>query len=936
ENRHGGLKILVGDWQSAGLAAQGSGTARAAYGVTSLLHLDTPTPPKDADDAWMIDSFTAPEGAWLGATADRVRIDVFGLGALAYYVLAGRPPAASGPALADRLRAQQGLDLVVDVPQIGPGLREAVLAATRPAPSARTADVGTFLTTLDAAETHLPARDEIDVDPLEARAGDVLAGRFRVERRLGQGSTALGLLVTDLATTAELRRVLKVALHDEAAKRLAEEADVLRRVSSPRLVALVEGPLSVHGRQALLLENAGEKTLTEVLRERARLSLDLLERYGTDLLEALVALDAAGVDQRDIKPSNLGVRESRSAGSRDRAKHLVLFDFSLSRAPASAVTAGTPPYLDPFLTGTRATYDSAAERYAASVVLFEMASGGTPVYGDPVAHPAAVPDEATVTADMFDPAVAPALVAFFDRALARDATRRHHTAADMLAVWRAAFPQEITTVAADADELAAAATPTTALARAGLSARALSAIEPLSLTTVGDLIVVDPIRLARLAGVAAPTRTEINSRAKQWRIAHPAGVRRAAPGTTGSAALPPVTDLAQVLLDHTGSRRSTSRTAMVRLVLGVGTDLDAFATQAQLAANLPTARTTARATQLLIALQEAWATDEAARDAVALLENVVDGRLSDLGGVATAHELSLALLQAASPPGLSGAAQVDHEVRRAAGLLRIVVDRRRALAKADVAGETLTTRRRDGRVNLISTSPDLLDVAESLGREADTLVAEAGATGAGTDAVVPAERVQERLVAVVTRAQVGSPALVEPSRLARLAAATSATACVSGALELHHRDLAQATATALALKGISAAQPMTPSELRGRVGVRFPALPALPARPRLDEVLREAGLDLVFDDVRGDYHSPTSGADTTGLQTRMSTHVVVAAAPVSSDGAIGQRLLDSVRRRSFLSLGVRPDRAAKLITVLCGRYNAYVLDVTAVLVTAMR
>src|SRR5450432_1944216 len=91
-----------------------------------------------------------------------------------------------------------------------------------------------------------------------------------------------------------------------------------------------------------------------------------------ELLEALAALDRAGVDHRDIKPANLGVREGRS----DRAKHLVLFDFSLSRAGATAVTAGTPPYLDPFLDDAgRGRYDSAAERYSAAVVLFEMATG---------------------------------------------------------------------------------------------------------------------------------------------------------------------------------------------------------------------------------------------------------------------------------------------------------------------------------------------------------------------------------------------------------------------------------------------------------------------------------------------------------------------------------------------------------------------------------
>ena len=167
-----------------------------------------------------------------------------------------------------------------------------------------------------------------------------------------------------------------------------------------------------------------------MLRERPRLSLDLLERYGTDLLEALVALDKANVDHRDIKPANLGVREQRS----DRAKHLVLFDFSLSRAGAASVEAGTPPYLDPFLgTATRPNWDSAAERYAATVTLFEMATGQTPRYGDGLTYPAVIADEASLEPGLFDPSVAAALTDFFRRALRRDARQRFHTATEMLA-----------------------------------------------------------------------------------------------------------------------------------------------------------------------------------------------------------------------------------------------------------------------------------------------------------------------------------------------------------------------------------------------------------------------------------------------------------------------------------------------------------------------
>jgi serine/threonine protein kinase len=185
-------------------------------------------------------------------------------------------------------------------------VRALVLEATRPAVSERLPDVRSFLERLADAERSVAGPAEEVVDPLEAAPGSVIDGRFRLERRLGAGSTAVGLLVTDLTIAdsgPDATRVLKVAVDDAAAARIADEAGVLAGLTGPRLARLIEGPLDVGGRQALVLESAGEETLGEVLRGRERLSLDLLERWGADLLGALVALDRAGVDHRDIKPT---------------------------------------------------------------------------------------------------------------------------------------------------------------------------------------------------------------------------------------------------------------------------------------------------------------------------------------------------------------------------------------------------------------------------------------------------------------------------------------------------------------------------------------------------------------------------------------------------------------------------------------------------------
>ena len=158
---------------------------------------------------------------------------------------------------------------------------------------------------------------------------------------------------------------------------------------------------------------------------------------------------------------------------------------------------------------------------------------------------------------------------------------------------------------------------------------------------------------------------------------------------------------------------------MVRLILGVGTDLDAFATQPLLAANLPEPVGRARAQQILATLQEAWAADDPCRELLDRMVDAVDGRLAELGEVAAARELSGAIADC-----LSADPSTDQRLIR--GLLRLALERRSAVARADETGASLWLRRREGGLVLIAAEQSLLDVAETLGGEADTLVAGLG------------------------------------------------------------------------------------------------------------------------------------------------------------------------------------------------------------------
>lgn len=943
-------RVLVGDWQSAGAAA-GTGLTGLSSVSDSASPATRGNQPPDPErrgatllrpvaldvDRRMAEAFQAPEGVW-NPDADRVRIDVFALGALAYYVLTGKMPAADRTTLRERLNRDRGLDLAADLPQVTPALRALVLDATRPAVSERFSDVRVFLDRLEAAEAAAEPGEDV-IDPLEAAPGAVIDGRFRLQRRLGSGSTAMGLLVNDLAVAEpgpDSVRVLKVALDTQAGGRLAEEAKVLEGLRHARLVRLVEGPIDVGGRPALLLESAGDQTLGEVLRERERLSLDLLERWGTDLLEALVALDRAGVDHRDIKPANLGIKEVREKRE-DRAKHLVLFDFSLSSAAGTAVTAGTPPYLDPFLDSPRrGRFDSAAERYSAAVVLFEMATGSVPRFGDGLSDPASVQDEAAVEPGLFDPAVADSLTGFFRTALARDARGRHDTAAEMLTAWQSVFQPVPKTVPDDAEDLAARAEVSTPLAQAGLSARALSAVEPLAVTTVGDLVAVDPVRLNHLAGVSIATRGEIKKRAREWRTRFGAAVTgrgsgHAASARPGTSALPDPVTAAGLLAAHAGSARAESRRALARLLLGLDPGIDAFASQAEIADITGVSR--GRVPQQVGALHDAWGGEADCRDLLGTLAETAWQSLADSGGVATVDELAQALLAVMPPAADSGGGPAVDRV--AAGLLRIALDRVQQLRRADGDTREFFSRRRDGRIVLLAAEQGLLDPAEALGKAADELVAQAAASGEHT---VPAARAAGRLLDVWTGAVRGleSPrSAPDTGRLLRLAVALAREAALAGSGDLYTRHMPAAAALAIALAGVGA-QPVGVHEVQARVRAKFPALAKLPDRPPLDLLIEGIGLGLVYDETERGYRSRTRASATLGLDSRPATVLGPVNRQILSDGTSGHRLAESTATRSFLAIGVDALRTDRAVDALAGRFGAKVVDVTQVLIDAMK
>jgi len=542
------------------------------------------------------DPFLAPELRI--PKADPVRLDVYGLGALTYLLVTGQAPGASQSEVMARLESGESLRPSALVDGLNPDIDELVEASTAYEPGRRLSTVDDFLEMLEYVEQAFTEKDstggdvtagggggptsetdedpgEPEKDPLEAVAGDVLAGRWEVVRRLGTGSTSRAFLVRDLA--GEPRRsgtlpvaVLKVALSEAKHAVLDREAEILGRIHrDSSIIALYERePLTLTGRRVLALEYVGdsrelkeqdhgagkgprrrEDTVARQLRDNGRLGMDQLEAYGKYLFGAVEHLEAEGIWHRDLKPDNIAIR-IRPNGTRQ----LVLIDFSLAGYPAKEIDAGTEGYLDPFLgIITRGSYDGHAERYALAVTLHEMASNELPRWGDGgVTARQTDPKEwpyPQLAADAFEPAVRDGLMAFFRKALARDVKDRFsdlkpmerawqrlfldaqrttapssgHGTAETVATTQEAGPQigrEDDDTSADQvrDQQSARADRTTPLSVSGLTLSAQSQLFAMGLNTVGDVLEYSARKFLTAPGMGSRTREEIQRRQKEWNL----------------------------------------------------------------------------------------------------------------------------------------------------------------------------------------------------------------------------------------------------------------------------------------------------------------------------------------------------------------------------------------------------------------------------------
>ena len=865
-------------------------------------------------------------------------LDIFSLGAIAYFLLSGEAPAANVMDLGRKLRESRGLQISAVLNGAPESLQSLVQRSTHPLIDDRFETVGLFLTELDEVEKAFKAIDTNEVmNPDQAKNGDKLPGNLNVIKRLGKGSCAVALLVERNGEEF----VLKVANDPDNNNRIKDEINIVSKLHHHHIVKFRES-VEIADRVGFLMDPVlgdRDKRLVETLgyrlRSDGRLLLDLLQRFGEDLLDVVRYLEEQGVSHRDIKPDNIAVGQ---VGEGNKL-HLVLFDFSLAKTPIDNIRAGTSGYLEPLLAQrTPICWDSYAERYAVAITLYELTTGTMPKWGDGITDPSYLDCEITIEAELFDVSLREDLTIFFQKSFRRDIRERFDNAEEMLKAWRDCFeslqPNMLSDQndSGDIDDRLAQADVGTNLVELRLGTRVMNVLDRLNVITVQDLLNTSTTQLSGLRGVGNATRREIMGIASLLRGRLGGVVPSDDDFDLNDGRSVDTTDVSRLniySMTHRATQVLLKESPDVhQIVLGcLGLTVNQenpWLSQADLADVLGQSREFV--TKWMVKIQGRWVKDKA----VTKLRNDLVDTLQRASGVMSVAELAEAILRD------RGSSQAEPlRSREAMSMLRVALEVEGTMGNPRFSLSRFRDDGQDLRL-LISCHPALAKYAIGLGDVADQLADE--------DPLVSPSRAMAKLMEVVYPDILpelsGELAECSDLRLLRLAEVASCRAALSSRQEFYPRGMVAERLVKLAQATLYGVHTLTIEQIHDRLMSRYPLAAKLPGRPQLDELLAGVGLNLKWMDKERSYLN--LGWDINGSLMSSS---VMSGQPALVMGEVTPELADVRQFEERLSRGLEsgsyqvllvvPKQYVQAVDCLRRRFDVEVVDFEGMFLEAL-
>lgn len=221
------------------------------------------------------------------------------------------------------------------------------------------------------------------VVPTQPTAGSVIAGRYRLVREVGRGTSGRVWEAIDerLQRPVALKMIEpRRSAEPDLRERFRREALATARLRHENLASIYD-VADAGAFDVLVMEMIEGPALDELLRDR-RLDSHVAAAVGVQLAAGLASAHREGFVHRDVKPANVLVRRPEGA--------LALIDFGVARVldetgiTADDITVGTARYVAPEQVEGRAA-GPAADIYALGLLLWEAVTGRPAFDGDSVA-----------------------------------------------------------------------------------------------------------------------------------------------------------------------------------------------------------------------------------------------------------------------------------------------------------------------------------------------------------------------------------------------------------------------------------------------------------------------------------------------------------------------------------------------------------------------
>jgi eukaryotic-like serine/threonine-protein kinase len=218
-----------------------------------------------------------------------------------------------------------------------------------------------------------------------AAVGEVLAGKYRVDKILGIGGMGMVVAAThlELEQRVALKFMLPASDTPETSARFLREARAAGRLNSDHVCRVMDVGRFDSGAPYIVMEYLQGHNFGAVLRRRGPMRVSEAVDYLLQAIEGIAEAHAHGIIHRDLKPDNLFLHKRNDGGA-----IVKVLDFGISKATALGVSTstgdimGSPAYMAPEQMESSRSVDQRADVWSLGVVLYQMVAGKAPFRGD--------------------------------------------------------------------------------------------------------------------------------------------------------------------------------------------------------------------------------------------------------------------------------------------------------------------------------------------------------------------------------------------------------------------------------------------------------------------------------------------------------------------------------------------------------------------------